>query len=693
MTFYPNHRVLLIDDNAAIHEDIRKILTGPKRNPSLAAAESVLFDAPPATASLLAKFEIDSAYQGQQGLEKVLEAVGTGRPYAMAFVDVRMPPGWDGIETIEHLWRVDTQLQIVLCTAHSDYSWERMTARLGMNENLVILKKPFDNIEVLQLAHALTKKWEMTRQANLRLETLDQMVQERTADLQRVNMELSRSEERFSKAFRSSPFPFVIQSVRDDCFVDVNDAFERMTGFSRSELAGHPSSQLRLDYARPLQRDSIQQKAFSNLEAKISTKSGEWRQLLVAHEPIALAGEAHVLVMMQDITERLRIETELRQAQKMEAIGQLAAGVAHDFNNLLTIIEGHASLQLCETVGGPTPMESFEQIARAADRATDLTRKLLTFSRRQILCPQMIDLNTLVRDLTSLLSRLINKGIELREELDERLPSIYADRTSIEQIIMNLALNARDAMPRGGTILIQTSETRFAEENIPPASDARPGEFICLQVTDTGTGMDEATRRHIFEPFFTTKEVDKGTGMGLATVYGIVKQHRGWIEVVSAPGEGATFRVFLPLSNERLESLKETVPVRPPQPLSQRHTLLIVEDDDAVRGVVREILNIDGYMVLEAPNADDAMRLWEDDSEHIDLMLTDMIMPGSASGIELARRLQGEKPDLKVIYTSGYSVDLFNRHLELTEGVNYLPKPYLSSKLLTILRNAFEPAE
>ncbi|MDB6152163.1 MAG: Multi-sensor hybrid histidine kinase, partial [Chthoniobacteraceae bacterium] len=396
MSLSPNHRILLVDDNAAIHEDIRKILTGSKCNPALAAAETILFNAPKTSAPLRVKFEIDSAFQGRQGFEKVVQAVAQGRPYAMAFVDVRMPPGWDGIETIEHLWRSDPALQIVLCTAHSDYSWEKMTARLGINENLVILKKPFDNIEVLQIAHALTKKWEMTQQASLRLDLLDQMVNERTA-------ELSRSEERFSKAFRSSPFPFVIQTLRDDCFVDVNDAFERMTGFSRSELAGRtpPELSLSIDYATPRDRDGGQ--SVSNLDATITTKSGELRQLLVAWEPIALSGESHVLVMMQDITEKLRIETELRQAQKMEAVGQLAAGVAHDFNNLLTIIEGHASLQLSTTGHSKSVAESFNQISKAAERAAELTRKLLTFSRRQILCPHVINLNALVSELSTML--------------------------------------------------------------------------------------------------------------------------------------------------------------------------------------------------------------------------------------------------------------------------------------------------
>ncbi len=235
MNLPPNHRILLVDDNPAIHEDFRKILLGaPKARAKLDAMESVIFDQPVAPI-VPVRFELDSAHQGQEALEKVQQSIASERPYALAFVDVRMPPGWDGVETIERLWQVDPALQIVVCTAYSDYSWEKMTARLGVNENLVILKKPFDNIEVLQLAHALTRKWMVTEQAMLQVGTLDKMVSERTRALEKSNADLRRSEERFGKAFRSSPIPFAIQTRHERRFVDLNDAFVLMTGYARGE--------------------------------------------------------------------------------------------------------------------------------------------------------------------------------------------------------------------------------------------------------------------------------------------------------------------------------------------------------------------------------------------------------------------------------------------------------------------------
>jgi PAS domain S-box-containing protein len=691
MTTPFNNRILIVDDNPAIHDDFRKILIGNKgKAADLQAAESILFDAPKSAA--VTEFFVESAFQGREALDKVTQALSTGRQYALAFVDVRMPPGWDGVETISRLWEVDPSLQIVVCTAYSDYSWEKMTDKLGVNDNLVILKKPFDNIEVVQLAHALTKKWHMTRQAAVRVETLDRMVTERTREIQTANAELRRSEERFAKAFRASPIPLAIQTVHEERFVDVNDSFVSMTGFSRGELIDRTPLDLRLcfDYGTTPPNPGMG-KPIRHIEAQIGTRAGDLRNALVSMEPINIGGVPHQLVMALDVTERLQLENQLRQSQKMEAIGQLAAGVAHDFNNLLTIIQGHASLQLNLAGHNAEATASFEEIAHAADRAADLTRQLLAFSRRQIMRPSALDLNGLIRNLSSMLRRLIGERIELRCDFATDLPSIWADQTGIEQIVMNLALNARDAIPKSGHITIATGTAHFTEADAERNREILPGDYVALSVSDNGTGMDEATRRRIFEPFFTTKPAEKGTGMGLATVYGTTKQHEGWIDVTTEVGVGSTFRVFLPITAhhpEKTGSNPET-----PGPCGGERTVLVVEDDESVRSLVKEVLLHNRYRVIEAQHADAALIAWEDHADEIDLLLTDMIMPGDSSGLELAQQLLASKPDLKVIYTSGYSTELFGKELTLLEGMNYLPKPYISAQLAAILRNAFDPSE
>ncbi len=692
----PTHfRVLLVDDNPAIHQDFRKILLGAgQRDTSLAAAEAVLFGTPE-PAPVIATFEIESAYQGQEALEKLTAAIDEKKPYSLAFVDVRMPPGWDGIETVEYLWKADPSLQVVICTAYADYSWEKMAARLGASDNCVILKKPFDNVEVLQLAHAMTKKWSLTQQAQHREEILDNMVQERTRALQAANAELRRSEDRFATAFRASPVPMAIQNMDDHRFLDVNDSFAAMTGFDRKEILGRTPQELPLciDYeGSPLGYFVNGKGAIRNVDAQVSTKCGDLRSALLSVERILIADEPHLLLIVQDISERLRLETQLRQAQKMEAIGQLAAGIAHDFNNLLTIIQGHSSLQLLGNTGMSKELfASLQQIEEAAQRAAELTRQLLAFSRRQIMRPKVLDLGEVARKMASMLRRLIGERIDLTYQLGSALPQVCADPTSIEQIIMNLVVNARDAIPKGGCITIATAVARIDAAHRENNPEAQLGEYLRLSVADTGVGMDASTRNRIFEPFFTTKEVHKGTGMGLATVYGLAKQHEGWVEVITAPGEGAMFHVYFPVTDRNAEPV-EAPAAELPHP-GREHTILIVEDDHAVRGLVKEVLVHDHYKVLEADNATAATEVWRKHSSEIELLLTDIVMPGDENGMELSQRLLIENPALKVIYTSGYSSDLFSSDIDLKDGINYLPKPYLSSKLTHILRNALDPVE
>ncbi len=686
-----NRRILLVDDNPSIHEDFKKILLGSQvRNEALDAAEAVIFGDNHTAKNTAHDFILESAYQGEEALQLVSQSITSGNPYAMAFIDVRMPPGWDGIETIQHIWKVDPALQIVICTAYSDYSWEKMSAKIGVSDNVVILKKPFDNIEVLQLAHALTKKWTVTRLAQFKVDELERMVSERTKALSTAYDELRHSEERFSQAFRNSPIPQAIQTKRAQRFVDVNPAFLAMTGYSREEIVGRTPLDLRLclDYESRSGSAGGDITPVRDTPAQIGTRNGELRNVMLSIEAFDLANEKHILLMAQDVTERQQLENQLRQSQKMEAVGQLAAGIAHDFNNLLTIIQGHASIHL-DTKAVPLSVNSsLHQINGAAQRAADLTRKLLTFSRRGMLRPKVMDLNDDIATLAHMLRRLLGEKVELRLNLMQAPALVHADPTNMEQVMMNLTLNARDAMPDGGVITIATESIHFDDANLPKNPDARPGHYIRIGVTDNGTGMDETTRLRIFEPFFTTKSLNKGTGMGLATVYGVIKQHEGWIDVDTEKGRGTAFHTYIPVTG--LAKAVEEPALFTPAVDDGNHTIFVVEDDAAVRALVVEVLQTYNYNVIEAENGDRAIALWPSLREQVDLLLTDMVMPGKANGLDVAQHCLADRPELKVIYTSGYSSELFGSNVTLREGVNYLPKPYLSSRLSSIIRNALE---
>jgi len=390
----------------------------------------------------------------------------------------------------------------------------------------------------------------------------------------------------------------------------------------------------------------------------------------------------------RDVTERKQLEEELRQSQKMEAFGQLAGGVAHDFNNLLTVILGHiALLQLQESLN-PDQAAGLVEIAKAAERAANLTRQLLTFSRRQLFQPKPLDLNEVVANTSKMLQRLIGEHIGLETHFAPGGAPILADGTMMEQILINLAVNSRDAMSKGGRLIIQTAAVVISEADALANPKARSGAFIRLKVTDTGCGIGPKEMEHIFEPFFTTKEVGKGTGLGLATVFGIVAQHHGWIEVESKVNAGATFYIYLPRLPESEKSQTEFS--RIPEVRGGNETILLVEDEAPVRSLARTLLEHKGYHVIEADSGLSALEIWQEQRDAIDLLFTDMVMPEGISGRELAARLLVEKPGLKVIYTSGYTDDMLGENSPLRNNPNFMEKPFDSHKLLKQVRDCLD---
>jgi nitrogen-specific signal transduction histidine kinase/HAMP domain-containing protein/ActR/RegA family two-component response regulator len=391
----------------------------------------------------------------------------------------------------------------------------------------------------------------------------------------------------------------------------------------------------------------------------------------------------------EDITDRLSLEAQFRQSQKMESIGQLAAGVAHDFNNMLTVIQGHSGMVLARTNLPSETTECAQAIYFAAERAAGLTRQLLMFSRKNVMTTKPLDLRKVVSDLSKMLKRLLGETVTLEFNSPPELALVQADTGMIEQVIMNLAVNARDAMPQGGTLTISIDPAELNDAYVQTHPEARLGAFVCLRVSDIGCGMDSATMTRIFEPFFTTKEVGKGTGLGLATVYGIIKQHEGWIEVSSEVGKGSTFSVFLPASSEPFAaSPLEAALVAPVR--GGHETILVVEDERVLRDMALLILQDCGYQVLEAGSGPEALQVWERDRSRIDLVLTDVVMPGGMSGRELAVKLMASDPRVRIIFTSGYNVEEANTDFFSRSGAVFLPKPYNRAELAKAVRECLE---
>ena len=391
------------------------------------------------------------------------------------------------------------------------------------------------------------------------------------------------------------------------------------------------------------------------------------------------------IATLRNRVQRKHLEEQLRQSQKMEAIGQLAGGVAHDFNNVLTVIQGNASLLLNPQLDPAERAGCSRQIVQAAERAASLTRQLLIFSRKQVMQPAKVDLNEVVANMTKMLRRMLGEDIVLQTNYAPELAIIHADTGMIEQVLMNLLVNARDAMPAGGQLCISTSKEKFTKAQVEKNRDAVAGTHVRLTVRDTGCGIPKENLPRIFEPFYTTKAVGKGTGLGLATVYSIIQQHRGWITVSSEVNKGSTFNIYFPaVEGERVEKETAFAVARLPQGTG---TILVVEDELAVRVLVSNMLQRCGYTVLAAESGVAALKVWQQHQDRIQLLLTDIIMPDGMNGYELAQQLQIARPGLKVVYTSGYSGEVVGKSLNLIDGVNFLQKPYLPQKLLQILQD------
>ena len=472
----------------------------------------------------------------------------------------------------------------------------------------------------------------------------------------------------------------------------VNPAFTKLTGYKFDEAVGKNPKILQSGKHPPIfyaeMWDRIQQGLIWQGEVINRRKNGDLFTEEMTITPVRNErGElSHFIAIKQDISERQKLEQQLVQAQKMEAVGRLAGGVAHDFNNLLTVILGYSDLLLTESDPAHPSRAKIDHIHKAARQAAELTQQLLAFSRKQMSAPTVLSLNAVVNDTHNLLIRLIGEDIRITTRLNAEPGQVNADRGQIEQVLMNLAVNARDAMPHGGDLIIETADVELDKTFARQHPGARPGPAVMLSVTDSGTGIDKDTQAHIFEPFFTTKDLGKGTGLGLAMVYGIVKQSNGYISVNSEPGQGSTFNVYLP----RVQASAEPSRGRTSAPTPRgSETILLVEDAPDVRALTRELLENCGYTVLEAGDPEEAIGLAEGRKNSIALLITDVVMP-VMSGAMLANRLMEARPELRVLYVSGYTDDAIVHHRISNSPLSVLAKPFTRDALAIRVREILD---
>lgn len=494
-----------------------------------------------------------------------------------------------------------------------------------------------------------------------------------------------------SRAVEQSPASVVITDP-SGAIEYINTKFTRVTGHAIEEVRGKNPRILKSGrmpaevYQQLWQTITAGQEWRGELHNR--KKNGElyWEYASISPVMDTAGRIAHFLAVKEDITEHKRLEARFLQAQKMEAIGLLAGGVAHDFNNILTAMLLRLDAMKHDAGLVPTLREDVKEIESCAQRAAGLTRQLLLFGRRSVMTLERVDLNEVVDNLLKMLRRLIGEDIKLRFEACASLPGVDADVGMLEQVLMNLAVNARDAMPKGGRLTLATEVVEVDAASARRLPEAQPGRFVCLSVTDAGCGMDEETLSHLFEPFFTTKAVGKGTGLGLATAYGIVSQHGGWITADSELGKGSTFRVFLPATAKpAAEPAAEAQPAQ-----GGKETILVVEDDPAVRTMLSLFLRRWGYRVLEASMGVEALACWQKHASEVDLLFTDMVMPEGMTGLELAEKLRLDRPDLKVIVSSGYSAELTEPSGLAAARITYVPKPCLPDKLATEIRRCLD---
>jgi len=654
--------------------------------------------------------EVVSATDGAEALEKALHD-----DFDMIITDILMPR-MDGFQLCREVKKNEKLKKIALVFYTSTYidpKDEKFALSLGAEKFIIKPTEPDVFIEILkavirsyQTGTPVAPKPVVEEEAVYLKEYNERLIrklEDKVVRVESINKGLGESEKKYRE---------LIDTANDAIgtigptgyFSFVNPKFCEMTGYSKEEAKELHFSKL----VHPEDSAMVTENLRKRLSGEEVPRDYEFRGLTRAGETIyvdinssIIESEGKIvgiLGIIRDITERKqaaeekeKIQVQLLQAQKMEAIGTLAGGVAHDFNNLLTAIQGYTDLAMMKVDETDPLYRDLKQIHLAAVRAASLTRQLLLFSRKQPMDFTPLGINRMVDDLLKMLERLIGEDIATKTELDSDPWTVRADKGNIERVIMNLAVNARDAMPEGGELTIKTENVILDDEHCKLIPESRPGKFVCLSVGDTGVGMDKGSIEHIFEPFFSTKETGKGTGLGLSVIYGIAKQHEGWINVYSEPGRGSTFRFYLPAFSIKVEDeTKEAISLKELQGSGER--ILLVEDEEGVRKLAMRVLGENGYVVFEAANAKEALDIFEREEGKIHLAFCDVVLP-DRTGLELVDQLLSRKPELRVLMSSGYADQKSQWPVIRERGFRFLQKPYALPDLLRAIREGIGQAK